>query len=113
MGHYLDGDAINTNALNFSDAMRIVPGLRTVPVGGRQMIVSSRGVNGCVQIWVDGNNWQQLEPGDIDDFVKPHELAAIEVYSPSTTPVEFQGARGSSCSTIVAWTIRRLDRSKR
>lgn len=112
-GHYLDGDAINTNALNFSDAMRIVPGLRTVPVGGRQMIVSSRGVNGCVQVWVDGNNWQQLEPGDIDDFVKPHELAAVEVYSPATTPVEFQGARGSSCSTIVAWTIRRLDRSKR
>jgi hypothetical protein len=113
MGHYLEGDAINTNALNFSDAMRIVPGLRTVPVGGRQMIVSSRSVNGCVQIWVDGNNWQQMEPGDIDDFVKPHELAAIEVYSPATTPVEFQGARGSSCSTIVAWTTRRLDRQKR
>jgi hypothetical protein len=53
MGHYLDGDAINTNALHFSDAMRIVPGLRTVPVGGRQMIVSSRGINGCVQMWME------------------------------------------------------------
>jgi hypothetical protein len=52
-----------------------------------------------------------MEPGDIDDFVKPHELAAIEVYSASNTPAEFQG-RGGSCTTIVAWTVRRLDRKR-
>lgn len=111
MGHYLEGDALNTNALHFSDALRVAPGLRIVPVGGRQAITSSRDMNGCVTVYIDGNQWQQLEPGDIDDFVKPHELAAVEIYSSTTTPAEFQGGRGG-CTTIVAWTIRRLDRKR-
>ena len=110
-GHFMEGDAINTNALNFSDVVRTAPGIRTVPVNGRQMIVSSRDINGCVNVWIDGTQWQQMEPGDIDDFVKPGELAAIEVYSVSNTPAEFQ-ARNGSCATIVAWTVRRLDRRR-
>jgi hypothetical protein len=78
------------------------------------MIQSSRDpVNGCVSVWVDGTMWQQMEPGDIDDFVKPHEVAAVEVYSPTSTPAEYQPAGRGSCSTIVAWTFRRLDRRKR
>ncbi len=114
MGHYMEGAAINTNALQFSDVMRTVPGIRVVPShGGKQMITSSRSTNGCVNVWVDGTMWQQLEPGDIDDFVRPHELAAIEYYSPTTTPGEFQSGRSGSCSTIVAWTARRLDRRRR
>ena len=112
-GHYLEGDAINTSALNFSDVMRVAPGLRIVPgPGGRQVITSARDINGCVTVWIDGSPWQQLEAGDIDDFVKPHELAAIEVYSATTTPGEFQGGRGGGCTTIVAWTKRRLDRKR-
>jgi hypothetical protein len=110
-GHFMDGDAINTSSLNFSDVMRTAPGIRTVPVNGRQMLVSSRDMNGCVNVFIDGTQWQQMEPGDIDDFVKPHELAAIEVYSSSNTPAEFQ-ARNGSCTTIVAWTVRRLDRKR-
>jgi hypothetical protein len=112
MGHYLEGDQINTNGLYFSDVMRSVPGIRVMQVEGRQMLASSRDPNGCVSIWVDGTAWQQMQPGDIDDFVKPHELAAIEVYNSSTTPGEFQSIRGSSCTTIVAWTYRRLDRDR-
>jgi hypothetical protein len=112
-GHYMDGDEINTNSLNFSDVMRTAPGIRVVQTQGRQVITSSRNPNGCVQVWVDGTAWQQLEAGDIDDFVKPHELAAIEIYSPATTPAEFQAARGGSCMTVVAWTYRRLDRDRK
>jgi hypothetical protein len=111
-GHYLEGDALNTNAINFSDALRVAPGLRVVPVGGRQVITSARDINGCVTVYVDGSPWQQMEPGDIDDFVKPHELAAVEIYSATTTPAEFQGGRGGGCTTIVAWTVRRLDRKR-
>lgn len=75
------------------------------------MLASSRDPNGCVSVWIDGTQWQQLEPGDIDDFVKPYELAAIEIYSSSMTPAEFQRG-GSSCMTVVAWTLRRLDRKR-
>lgn len=112
-GYYLDGDQINTNALNFSDVLRTVPGIRVAPMGGnRQVITSSRNPNGCVRIWIDGTQWQQLEPGDVDDFVKPHELAAIEVYNSTSVPAEYQGVGGGGCATIVAWTTRRLDRRR-
>jgi len=113
-GFYMDADQIGArNALYFSDVLRSAPSIRVVQQNGRQFIQNSRDpVNGCVTVWVDGTMWQQMEPGDIDDFVKPHEVAAIEVYSSSTTPVEFQSNR-SGCSTIVAWTHRRLDREKK
>jgi hypothetical protein len=114
LGHYLEGDQINTNALHFSDALRTIPGIRVQTAGmGRQVVTSTRGVNGCVNFWVDGTPWQSMEPGDIDDFIKPHELGALEVYSPSTVPAEFQGSQGGSCTTIIAWTSRRLDRNRR
>lgn len=112
LGHFLDGDQINTNALNFSDVVRIAPGIRVVPVGQRNMITSARDPNGCVAVYIDGTMWQQLEPGDIDDFVKPHELAALEIYNATNTPAEFTSARQGSCMTIVAWTVRRLDRKR-
>ncbi len=114
MGHFLEGDQINPASRFLSDVVRTVPGIRVQSASdGRQMITSTRSPNGCVQIWIDGTMWQQLEPGDVDDYVKPHELAAIEVYSPSTTPAEYSGARGGSCTTIIGWTHRRLDRAAR
>jgi hypothetical protein len=111
-GHYMEGDAINNNALYFSDVVRMAPGVRVMPYGQRNVIVNSRDPNGCVNIWVDGNQWQSMEPGDIDDYVKPYEIGAIEVYSSSQAPAEFQGGRGASCSTLVVWTFRRLDRKR-
>jgi hypothetical protein len=112
-GWFMNADAIKSrNAQHFSDMMRTAPGLRVSQHMGRQMIESSRDpMNGCVNVWLDGTMWQQMEPGDIDDFVKPHELGAVEVYSPTTTPAEYQQA-GRSCTTIVAWTLRRLDRKR-
>jgi hypothetical protein len=53
-----------------------------------------------------------MEPGDVDDFIKPHEVGAIEVYSSTTAPAEYQPAGRSSCTTIVAWTFRKLDRKR-
>jgi hypothetical protein len=112
-GHYMDDKDINENSTYFSDVLRAAPGLRIVPQGmNRQVVTSTRNPNGCVMFWVDGNMWQSLEAGDIDDFVRPSELAAIEVYNPSTTPAEFQ-AKGGGCTTIVAWTYRKLDRERK
>ncbi len=113
-GWYMDGRELsNRNAQYFSDVLRAAPGIRIQQQGGRQFITSSRDpINGCVNVWIDGTQWQQMEPGDIDDFVKPSELAAIEVYSSSTTPAEYEGQRRGSCTTVVVWTVRRLDRKK-
>jgi hypothetical protein len=113
-GYYMDAEQIKQrSSQNFSDVMRGAPGIRVSQSMNRQVIQSSRDPNGgCVNIWIDGSQWQQMEPGDVDDFVKPHELGAIEVYSPTTTPPEYAPAGRSSCSTIVAWTNRRLDRKR-
>lgn len=113
MGFYMEGDEIrNRNALNFSDVVRSAPGIRVATYNGRQVIQSARDpVSGCVMVYVDGTLWQQMEPGDVDDFVKPHEIGALEVYSPTATPAEYQ-TRGGGCTTIVAWTNRRLDRRR-
>ena len=114
LGYYLDSEDLkNRNAQFFSDIMRTAPGVRVASDGsGRQMIQNSRDpMGGCVIIYVDGTMWQQMEPGDIDDFVKPHEVGAIEVYSATSTPAEYQ-SRGGNCATIVAWTHRKLDRRR-
>ena len=97
----------------FSDILRSAPGLRISSQNGQQMIESARDPRGgCINVWIDGTQWQQLEPGDIDQFVKPYELGAIEVYSPATTPAEYQPSGRTGCSTIVAWTLRRLERKR-
>jgi hypothetical protein len=114
MGWYMEGDAIKSrNSQNFSDLLRGAPGIRITQSMNRQIIQNSRDPQGgCVNIWIDGTQWQQLEPGDVDDFVKPHELGAIEVYSSTNTPAEYVPAGRSSCSTVVGWTTRRLDRKR-
>jgi hypothetical protein len=114
-GWFMDGDQIQRrNAQYFSDILRSAPGIRiTQGPNNRQLIESSRNPqSGCVNVWLDGTQWQQMEPGDVDDFIKPHEVGAIEVYSSTTAPAEYQPAGRSSCTTIVAWTFRKLDRKR-
>ena len=110
-GYYMDGDQINKNSLKFSDVMRTAPGLRVTPNGdGRTYsITSARDPMGCVNFVVDGTKWTQMTPGDIDDYVRPDEMRAVEVYNGSTTPAEFQDPGRSSCATVVVWTVRRTE----
>lgn len=116
-GWYLDGRELEGHkaSLHFSDVLRTAPGILIQRgAGDRQYITSARDpANGCVAIWIDGSPWQQMQPGDVDDFVRPYELAAIEVYSPMSTPSEYQQLKRGNCSTVVVWTERRLDRIKR
>jgi hypothetical protein len=94
--------------------LRTVPGLRVVPAGdGTNVIQSSRDpTGGCVTFYVDGSPWQQMTPGDLDTFVRPEEVAALEVYNGATTPAQFQQAGNSGCTTVVIWTQRRINRNK-
>src|SRR6185312_17211712 len=83
MGYYLDGNQINHQSMQFSDVMRAVPGLRISPAGdGRTYVIqdSRDATGGCVNFWVDGTQWQTMSPGDIDQYVRPDELVAVEVY---------------------------------
>jgi hypothetical protein len=115
MGYYLDADAIKMRqTTQFSDMLRTVPGIRVQPAGnGTNVVMSSRDpTGGCVTFYVDGAPWQQMTPGDLDTYVRPEEVAALEVYNGSTTPAQFQTAGQSGCTTVVIWTERRINRKR-
>jgi hypothetical protein len=112
LGHFIDGDEIANRAVHLTDALRMVPGLHIAPAGnGRSVIQNSRDpLGGCVNIFVDQVRWREMSPGDVDDFVSPSEVAAIETYTPSNVPVMFQAPGESSCATVVIWTHRYVNR---
>jgi hypothetical protein len=114
-GYFLGPDQLEKrNSTKFSDILRTTPGLRVSESNGQAMITSTRSAqgNGCVTIFVDGSPWQQLEAGDMDSFVQPNEVAAIEVYNGSSTPVQFTSA-GQSCAAVVVWTKTRVQSRRR
>ncbi|MDB4877244.1 MAG: TonB-dependent receptor plug [Gemmatimonadetes bacterium] len=110
-GFYMDGKQINHESISFSDVMRTAPGLRVSPTGdGRTYVItdSRSSSGGCVNYYVDGTLWQTMSAGDIDDYVRPSELVAIEVYHGSTTPPQYAPPGQSGCATIVAWTVAKV-----
>jgi hypothetical protein len=111
-GHFMDSDEIERrHAIQFTDLMRTMPGLRVQSAGNNQtMLTSSRSTtgNGCVTIFIDGAKMEQLEPGDLDSFARPEETAAIEVYSSGgSMPPQFS-TPGQDCSAVVIWTKTRV-----
>ena len=106
-GYFLDGKQINHDAIMFTDIMYTVPGLKVSPVGnGRDYAVTDtrNAANGCVNYFVDGFPWDEMSPGDINNFVRPNETVAVEVYHGSNTPPQFQKSGQTSCASIVIWT---------
>jgi hypothetical protein len=101
------------NAQKFTDVLRTTPGLRVSESNGQATLTSTRSATGggCVTVYVDGAPWQQLDPGDLDTFVRPEEVAAIEVYNGTSVPAQFTTA-GQSCSAVVVWTKTRVNRRK-
>jgi hypothetical protein len=99
--------------IKFTDVLRTTPGLRVSEQNGQAMISSTRSAQGggCVTVFVDGAPWQQLDPGDLDTFVQPNEVAAVEVYNGASIPGQFT-TPGSNCSAVVVWTKTRVDRRR-
>jgi hypothetical protein len=111
-GYFLGPEQIQRmNPMYVTDALRQVPGLRVVSGPQGDVVQSSRGVSSlsggdCTQFVVDGMPWMSMEPGDVNNFVSGHEMAAVEVYQAANTPPEY--AHGRSCTTIVIWTKSRI-----
>ena len=114
-GYFYEGDRLNKNGTSFSETLGEVPSLKVIRVGDlsyRYVVTDRRDPSGCVNYIVDGNRWRSGRPGDIDDFVTPKEVEAIEVYSASTVPVEFAFPGSGRCATIVVWTQATIRRQK-
>ncbi|MFI5229190.1 MAG: carboxypeptidase regulatory-like domain-containing protein [Gemmatimonadales bacterium] len=110
-GYFFDGKQINRQSHLLSDVLRVSPGLIMQPTGdGRTNVIrdSRNQQNGCVNFYVDGSPYQEMTPGDIDDYVRPDEVVAVEVYHGTETPPQFTPPGASGCATIVIWTQARV-----
>lgn len=100
-GFFLTREQIEASgAFEFSDLLRRAPGIRMEPNPPYKDRVYFRG--GCVpDLWVDGT-LAGTTP-DIDSFLRPEIVEAVEVYQGAELPIEF----GSNlCGAIVVWTRR-------
>ncbi len=113
MGFYMDEKTIaNRQAPKFTDILRTVPGINVTTSGYDTYVTDARTQGtGCVNYVVDGSPWVSMNPGDIDSFVLPGNVGAIEVYHGAETPPQFVIAGQGGCATIVIWTKWRLDRN--
>lgn len=94
MGRYMSQEDLDRRfAVEVSDFLRHLPPPRA---NGFE--------DACTHYWVDGSRWRFGTP---DEFMTPQEVAAIEVYSDTFVPVEFQSFEGS-CRVIVIWTKWKL-----
>jgi len=117
LGFFLEGDQIDRAPPVLGEALRMIPGIRVGYDAQNQraqktMIMSSRNESrGCIRYVVDGVYWQELG-GDIERFIRPQELEAIEMYNSSTVPGEFAAASRGKCSVLVLWTKHKIRPSK-
>lgn len=112
MGYFLDEQTIaRRQAPKFTDILRTVPGLRVTTSGYDTYVTDARDpASGCVNYVVDGSPWVSMSPGDIDSFLLPTNVGAVEVYHGAETPPQFQVPGQSGCATIVIWSKWRIDR---
>lgn len=105
-GYFMTTEDIEKRqATRMTDLFRTVPSLRVVPSGMDYVVESGRDVQGgCVKYVVDGAPYEALFAGDIDRLMPPNDVAAIEVYSGSSAPAEFQAPGSSSCTVVVMWS---------
>jgi hypothetical protein len=108
--YFTSTDIEKRNPQYLSDVLTAVPGVRvdhrpggaTISTNEVTTILSGGRPGVCPAFWVDGTLWRSVEPGDIDQFVSPREIAGIEVYKPRETPAQFRTL--DDCLTIVVWT---------
>jgi carboxypeptidase-like protein/carboxypeptidase family protein/TonB-dependent receptor-like protein len=94
---------------NITDVFATTPGLQVDYTGQEPALKSSRSATGgCVNYYVDGIPYKEQSPGDINDYMRPTEIEATEVYNSEETPGEFQSAGSTSCTTILIWTKTRV-----
>jgi hypothetical protein len=104
-GYYVGPDRLEKmHAIDVTDILRMVPGLRVSYGPNGETVSSSRDIgSGCVQYFLDDMPFTEMEPGDINHFVTGGEILAVEVYQAPNAPAQFTYGP-QSCTTIVLWT---------
>jgi len=110
LGHYLTEDEIQEKQPQLmSDIFATMPGLHLNYSTGQPVIESSRSAGGgCVNYYIDNVPYKEASPGDINDYMRPDEVSAVEVYNSVDAPGEFTSAGNSGCQVIVVWTKTKI-----
>ena len=117
VGFYMTAeDVARKQPTMFHDIFVAVPGVHVVfGRGGQPIIAATRAAGGCVSYVIDGAPYSEGVPGDIDDYIRPEEVGAIESYESTEAPAEYRstnrsavGIGGFGCAVIVIWTKTRL-----
>jgi hypothetical protein len=62
----------------------------------------------CLTYVIDGVPYDELEEGDMDTYIRPTEIGAIEIYLPSQVPHALPGVVKPDCVNIVVWSKAKL-----
>jgi hypothetical protein len=101
-GQFLTRDQIQSrSAINVSDLLQTMRGIRTDCVGFTCRVETSRSAHGCAPAYfVDGRMSTTFGPS-----TPVKDIQGVEVYlGPSETPAEYLGPE-SGCGVIALWTI--------
>jgi hypothetical protein len=122
VGQFMTASTIeDKHAQFFSQLFSNVGGVSLAYVPGGTNLASARGPGGCLVYMLDGQPFNRIVNGELDMMFRPDEIAAIEVYSAASVPVEFRvrslpglSAAGvptlgsDGCETVVVWTKTHL-----
>jgi hypothetical protein len=103
-GRYVTQEDIESrHPLNVSDALSTTPGVHLSPRGGLSGYAIRGRANCTPLVAIDGMAISGAAD-DIDDMVRPGDVAGIEVYSdPASAPAEYGY---SACGIVLIWTKR-------
>ena len=107
-GYFVTPEEIDRrNPIRASDFLREIPLLQVIYDKNKAQ-VSGRGVGSdrnCLIYVIDGVQWRE----NLDDFLMPQQVGAIEVYSSQRLPADVPGAyNGQSCDMAIIWTKAKL-----
>lgn len=106
IGRFLTlADIQRHNATEFHDLLIGVSGLTLSGLPDGRLYLTSSHLDGCIRYLVDGQQFPQYQPDDIDTLVLPNSIGGIEVYEPGEAPGEIAYGPGvATCTVIVIWT---------
>lgn len=116
-GRFLTREQIDRkNAVQFSDLLRGIPGVRLVPgpFGTFRPLFSRASISGRLRgegcraaVYLDGISWGVGGGGiEVDDLVRPGDVEAIEIYSNALEAPGRYAGPSARCGVILIWTRR-------
>ncbi len=107
-GRYLTAEQIAVRqVIQVSELLRTVTGVFLEP-GEAGTTIQLRGSIGerCLgDVFLDGRYLGAISAEELDGWVRPDEIAGIEVYAGAGIPPEFdRGMSGQNCGSVVIWT---------